>query len=906
MEQRTGSYPLLATKLAIPPAYARNTLARVRLYHRLDEGAQRLLTLVMAPAGFGKTTLLSDWLRQRSALAAWVSLDQLDNNLERFWRYIFKAFNTLAPQASDLLAEPVASITEETIELLLTNLINHLATLDQEYLLILDDYQTIQRTEIHQSLFFLLEHLPPQIHVLISTRSTPPLPLARLRVQGKLAEVHAADLRFTYEETCEVLTHSLGLSLTADELQLLHKRCEGWIAGLQLAALSLHEPDKTTASSIQNFTGCQHMLLNYFTDEVLQPLLPAQQDFLLQTALLPRLNASLCNAATGSQMGLEMLEWLEQTELFLHPIPGEEGWFRYHPLFAEALTYRLKQKKPALITQIHLRASIWLEEHQYLSEAIEQALIGLDYQRAADLIESLTPVLPQEPAIASLSRWLTLLPEEYLLRPQLTFLKAWTLLFQGAQQDYEQALLFAEQQWDGQQQLSLCYELRAFAAQLCQHGAEATRYGQQLLSLLALDDRKQRSSALIASGAGAFYAGSLEQAHVLLIEASLLSQQTLQHTTFYFQEIALSRGELQMVGQALRQQITHSELWFQFYAHVRLAQLEYEWNTLPSALEHWRQAMRLAEQLSFTAFPLTDLYLLAARLALYQGETERVLSWLDQAELHSQRFGTNKLALAQISSLRIQFLLTQNHLSSARRWYEHYRPQEIDPSAVYEHELWQQTLARLYIAEDRPEAAIPLLEELLALSQVQGRLASEIAALVLLTLAYHANGITLQTLQTLERALLLAEPHGYLRIFIDEGPIMSALLTELYSRQQRRSGDLHEVPAHYMHSLLTAAGQDLQPPGWMMPHESEELLLDKLSEREHTVLSLIAAGLSNQEIAQKLVVTVSTIKTHLNNIYAKLHVHTRLQAVTRAYDLGLLRHNELDTEPLSPPRHEKV
>jgi LuxR family maltose regulon positive regulatory protein len=997
MECEGSEHLLLATKLAIPPTYRKKIVPRPRLYSQLEAGVQRPLTLITAPAGFGKTTLIGEWLRQCHIPVAWVSLEESDNDLARFWRYLLKALSSVYPDLSEHIGTYLKLSQALDIEALLTTLINTLMTLPQDMILALDGYQTISESAIHQSLQFLLEHLPPQLHLFITTRTSFPLPIARLRVQGKLAELRAADLRFTPDETEQFLTQAMGLSLSMADIAALDECIEGWVAGLQLAALSLQgrNDPATITKTINAFSGQQRSVLYYLTDEVFACQPPVVQDFLLATSVLERMNADLCDAITRKNNGQVMLEQLDASNLFLLVVDAQEKWYRYYHLFADFLRYRLRNTYPELEPELHLRACTWYEQHGMIVEAITHALASGAMEHAANLIEEHTWSLIWQQNESMVYSWLVQLPPSiFTTRPTLCYLWAWILYVRADIQASERALEQAEYLWQQEKNnamLARIHDFRAYVALLCGNGAQTMSHAQQTLALANGHDISLHASALVALGGAYLLMGEIVQARTALSEGYRLSQKSgnivsMQLATIYLGKVYLVQGNLRAAYQTYQQmlaEIDELQAWYSADTHVQLAKIYREWNNLAAAHKHWKQALHIIEKGRPEGFVSTESSILAAQLAWIRSEPDEVQTWLDRAEQSARRFGINRMAIAAIANLRVHFFLAQGDMNAALSWAKHYQHEaatrtevslifpsstgfnqpigaempllslgNLDigychfkpirtevplifpnkntaissltqsmeaetPSAAfnnnaaansavltgaeespYEKESYALMQGRLMIAQERSDTVIALLEEVLQIALEQGRHGSVIAILVLLTLAYHAGGNTYQTLQTLERALSMAESAGYIRTFVDEGPVMAILLTEFCNRYQRRPvNEQEKISLEYIYTILAALGQDI-PTSWTTSHhhahEREELLLDALSERERTVLLLIAEGLSNQEIARALVVTVSTVKTHLNNIYAKLRVHTRLQAVTRAYELGLLSRGDVE------------
>jgi LuxR family transcriptional regulator, maltose regulon positive regulatory protein len=912
---------LITTKLAIPPHYLKKIVQRTQIYAQMDAGLQRPLMIIKAAAGFGKTTLVSEWIRQSNTPAAWVSLEQTDNDALLFWSYILTALHQLQPALAELLATWETSAHNLQIETMLTQLINISMDLTQDIVLVLDDYHTITSPSIHQGLAFLLEHLPPQLHLIIITRYDPPLPLARVRVQGRLTELRTDELRFTEDEALFFLTQTMNIDLSPDDACELRRRTEGWIAGLQLAALSLrNQEDKLRISHfIKTFTAIDRNIHNYLTDEVLLHQPEETQEFLLKTSILQRLNASLCDAITGQTNGATMLEWLDQHNLFLNALDNQQNWYRYDQLFLEVLRNHLKHKYPGQSIELQRNASLWYEQHDMRADAITHAIAAADMEHAARLIEQNVWNFIQDEEEIQINTWLISLPDSiFSTRPILSYLHAYTSFFHARMENFELTLAWAEQSWQQAQNtllLNTATELRARAALYSGQSLQAITYAKQILS--AITEEKAPllySHALIHLGAAYLSRGELAEADRYLAEGSRLGQKygyarvTLD-ALLYLSDLQKTRGNLHAALQTLQPIFAETKkhaIWYHIAAQIRSADIYHEWNNLSAASEQIKQAQKLAEQTHHEGFITSKRYLILAQLAWSQDEIEQAFMYLDQAEQSSQRFGPHYIFLGQIAALRTHFLLAQNKHSASHQWQAHYMPIFTDDMSASEKESYIKAQAQLLMHQSQSKEAIHLLKAAEHSANEQGRSESEIALLVLLTLAYHIAGNTQATMQTLERALLLAEPGGYMRVFVAEGSIMATLLTELYSRYQRHSiGETSNVPLSYIYTLLTYFGTDAQPSLWLVSHDSEELLVDRLSEREYMVLGLIAEGLSNQEIAQKLVVTVSTIKTHLNNLYAKLHVHTRLQAVTKAYDMGVLRRNEVDTGSLTPLQSTK-
>ncbi|GCE19178.1 AAA family ATPase [Dictyobacter kobayashii] len=690
MERGSQDPQIITTKLTIPPHYLKKIIPRTHVYAAMEADLQRPLILITAPAGFGKTTLVSEWIRQRQLATAWVSLEPADNDTLRFWCYILTALSPFLPDLTELIDAWQNEQPGLSIERLLTQLINTAITLAEDTLLVLDDYHTISTPAIHQALTFLLEHLPLRLHIILITRRDPPLPLARFRVQGKLTELRTHDLRFTNEEATIFLTQAMNLDLSSEDIIELRKRTEGWIAGLQLAALSLQGRTSyaSIAHFIQTFSGINRNVLHYLTDEVLQQLPEDVQDFLLQTSILERLNASLCDAVTGNSNGELMLEWLEQNNLFLNALDNQQRWYRYDQLFLELLNHRLKQKYPDLLPELHHRAGAWYAQQGMDIDVIKHAIIAEDLELAVQLIEQHAWQFIQRGEEALVALWLSQLPEaSFTSHPMLSLLQAYTAFLQAQMELYEQALTRSESLWQQEQHnshmLSRVYDLRARAALYRSDGPQIVHYAQQALDLL--DDEHSSPfycSSLLHLGAGYLYQGDLIPAAHYLAESYRLGQKH-GYTTIalaaacYHGLLQNIQGNLRTAAQTFQQVCgeTHAiATWPVIAAHVYLADVYYEWDDISTAQLHIQQARSLSQQIQNEGPVTAQLYLVMARLAWLQEEREQALTYLIQAEHSSQRFGPNPTFLARIAELRMRFLLAQGDLNAAQQWQTQYAP----------------------------------------------------------------------------------------------------------------------------------------------------------------------------------------------------------------------------------------
>ena len=886
---------LLATKLHIPRL--RTPLVhRPRLIERLRQAAEYPLTLLAAPAGFGKTTLLSTWLERTPLTTAWVSLDLADNDLTRFWSYTFTALDEALPGCGATALELLQSPQSPSIEDILSTVINTLTGLPQEVVLVWDDYHLIAAPAIHTSITFLLEHLPPRLHLIIATRADPPLPLARLRTRGQLIELRSTDLRFLSEETTAFLTQVSGLALSLEEITALERRTEGWIAGIQLAALSLHGRSDIPGF-IRAFTGSHHYVVDYLAEEVLMHQPEAVQTFLLQTAILERMTGSLCEAVTGNAAGQAMLERLEQANLFLVPLDDERQWYRYHHLFADVLQQRLQRRMPDLVPELHFRASTWYEQQGLQAEAVEHALSALDFERAARLLEQVaTDLIWKRGELSTLLKWLEALPEQVLqIHPRLLLDSAWVLLWHGQVSALEPRLQTASRalaaSTESQSHVphsdrrTMQGELAAIQAELARQRGDVS--GAIVLAneaLTSLPEDAQWLRGIVSGLLGGAYRlrGDIVAASHAYIETIHASQ-----ASDNIPVTLIALGQLAQL-QALQGQLHQASRTYQQaldlatrrsvmtlpalgVALVSMGDVLREWNDLDGAGRLLLQGIEYCQQRGGLAEYALDGLLSLARVLQAQGDMDGALRVIQQAE----RTGRDSHSATRVSASQAKLWLAQGNVPAVTIWATRFQHElNEDDELAYEHLDGYIVLARLHMVRGELTEAIQLLRRLLQLAESTALTGKVIEVLVLQALSFQAQANLPQSMLALTRALELAAPQGYVRIFLDEGEPMLALLHQAASRG---------VALDYLDKLLAAFGTTAQAPSPL-----PAVLLDPLSEREREILRLIAAGLSTNEIADELVITVGTVRNHIKHIYSKLDAHSRLQLVERARSLNLL------------------
>ncbi|HEX6555617.1 MAG TPA: LuxR C-terminal-related transcriptional regulator [Ktedonobacteraceae bacterium] len=899
--------PLLSTKLHVPRLRAQ-LVSRPQLTEHFQAGIQGSLTLISAPAGFGKTTLLAQWRAESHMPVAWLSLETEDNEPVRFFSYLIATLQTLDPgigtSALGLLQTPQPAALEAVLTLLTNDLSVGQA---EDFALVLDDYHLITAEPIHRSVTYLVEHLPLRMHLVLATRADPPLPLARLRAGGQLCEVRAADLRFATEETSTFLQSVMGLALSPQEIDLVQSRTEGWIAGLQFAALSLRGRAPSHVSTyLASFSGSNRFVLDYLSEEVLARQPAEVQAFLLHTSILDRLSRPLCEAVTEQKGSQAMLEALERANLFVAALDDERGWYRYHPLFAEVLSSRLQQVAPGLVPELHRRASSWYEQHEMLVEAVQHALAAPDLERAARLIEQHGMSFALQGGVQTVLGWLDALPDAMVrTHARLCLYSALMLMFTNQLDAAEIRLHDAEKcvQADmspdfARSILGWVAAVRANLALFSGDLARCIALAQQTLALVPETEVLLRSAA--ATGpAHAFLVNGDVTAEVERLVAATAAPLRATGDLFALLTSMTLLARLQVLQGRLRQAATTYEQVVHVVPGRELLQvlvgsagyyfgrgdLLREWNDLDEASRFLAQGMELVRgTLTVDATVVTQGYTALARLEMARRDYGRALATLDAfTQLARQRHFVPHL-VAHGLAVRAQVELAQDHLAAVIRWADA-SGLSTEDDLSYLHEREYLTLARVRITQGRKDSAgnflqdaLGLLARLLEDAEAKARMGSVLEILLLRALAFDAQGQRTQALAALERALLLAEPEGYIRLFVDEGGPMLALLRQAHARG---------IAPGYVATLLSAFGE-LGATASLLRTSCADSLVEPLSERELAVLRLLVAGLSNAAMAQELVITVGTVKRHVNSIYTKLGVTSRTQAVARVHALQLL------------------
>jgi LuxR family maltose regulon positive regulatory protein len=889
---------LLATKLFIPPARP-NRVPRPRLIEQLK--VSRPLTLIAAPAGFGKTTVLSDWTPHSYDCVTWMSIDEDDNDPTRFWVYVIAALQRLRADLGESALALLQSPQPPPISLILTTLINEIGAFPQKFSLALDDYHRIKTRSIHEGLIFLLDHLPENMRILLTARADPPLPIARLRARNQLTELRADDLRFTSDEAAVFLNELMGLRLSSQDIAMLESRTEGWIAGLQLAALSMQGREDVTAF-IQAFSGSHRHVLTYLAEEVLERRPEGTLNFLLQTSVLDRLCGSLCDALTGGKDGQTLLLKLEQANLFMVPLDDQGKWYRYHHMFGEVLQSRLQQTEPELLLELHRRASTWFEQNGLEAEAVEHALSGKDWTHATKLIEANMKNLQLHGQVATALRWLGTLPDEAIhARPTLGLAHARLLVLVDEFQISARRLNAAEQAFrsdtglDPKMQAALLGQAAAVrevsAFRLEYPGEVIIAAGREALALLPEDDPR-RGAVLNIIGCTQYLAlGEMQTAERSLEEAIQLTHTAGDSfmeliTRAHLSQMRVIQGRLRAAEipcediLRLASQPGWEHLPAAGLGRVMWGRILYERNDLPGALEMLNAGIEGVRGYSLTRPEIIGCMLLApVKLALRELTEARTL--LERAWNMIQKNGLKQITIP-VAANRARLLLSLGDEKPAFEWAQKLEPTAIvdplDPALEYD----QMTLARVWLQQGRLSEAQNLLARLLPAAEVAGRMGRVIEMLALKARLNSAEKQAVEAFVALERALILAAPEGFVRTFVDEGEPMRELLSAFYSKQENQSR------RSYIATLLAAFGPPRTPPTSANHRPSvNQDLVEPLSGRELDVLRLIVEGLSNQAIAQKLFLSTGTVKVHIKHIYAKLDVNSRTQAVARVNELDL-------------------
>ncbi len=879
---------ILATKLYIPPPRP-GVVPRPRLVERLNEGvaANRRLILISASAGFGKTTLVSEWIAGCGRPVAWLSLDEEDSDPARFISYLVAALQTIKAGIGEGLLTTLQSPEPPAIEPVLTFLLNEIAAIPENFVLALDDYHLIESRQVDQAVAFLIEHLPPQMHLLIATREDPSLPLARLRGRGQCTELRTADLRFTPAEAAEFLNRGMGLALSDKDVVALEARTEGWIAGLQMAAISMQGiPD--AAGFIQSFTGSHRFVLDYLLEEVLQRQPVEVQTFLLRTSILERLCGPLCDAVLGSPSasGQETLEFLERANLFIVPLDSERRWYRYHHLFGNLLRNRLGQSLNSEgIVELHIRASEWYENNDLVLDAFHHAAAANDIERAVRLMESGKMPLHLRGAVTTILDWLAVLPVDVLnVRPALWCKQAALMMTIGQTTGVEEKLLAAEAALNAatvpgaepdETTRDLIGRIAATRANLAQTQVKVEiilAQARRALEYLHPNNLSYRSSATCALGYACYWQQDRAEADRAYHDALSLARAAGDVPNTILASVRL--GQLQKDQSQLYQATETYQHALQLLgdysdpnavvAYLGLTEIFLEQNNIDAAEQYAQQGLQLAQQYDqiFDRVIMSELHLAIIKLA--RRDVTSAAQWVSRAE--------------QISRQK-NFTARLPNIAFFQTWIHLYRGDLGAAAQLTEQNELPLMRARVLIRQDKPVAALAVLGPLRQEAEAKGLVGRLLEVMTVQSVALYIQGDKEKAFDLLDKVLAQAEPEGIIRLFLDEGDLMAEILSAAAAQG---------IHPGYIDKLLAAFAAEPKAEQPVASTAGASSLVEPLSPRELEVLRLIAQGLSNQEICKRLFLALDTVKGHNRRIFDKLQVQRRTEAVARAHELGLL------------------
>ncbi|HEY95741.1 MAG TPA: tetratricopeptide repeat protein [Dehalococcoidia bacterium] len=869
---------ILTTKLNVPPIRQR-LVTRPRLFKYLEASLNNNLVLVSAPAGFGKTTLLSEWLRQieSKTRVTWISLDEGDNDPVRFWDYFIAALKTIQPTIGDeplaLLHSPQSPTSQSLpIETVLTSLINELSNISFNLVLVLDDYHVITKQSIHDGMVFILDHIPPQMHLVIASRADPPLPLTRYRGKGIMLELRTDDLRFSLDEAATLLEELQDLILSPDIISTLNDRTGGWVTGLKMAVLSIpHQKD--IPEFIATFSSSQRYIMDYLIEEVLLQQTEKIQDFLLRTSALERLNASLCDVVTGHNESQDVLLELEHNNMFINPLDETREWYRYEHLFRDLLNHQLEiTLGESEIAELNRRASQWYEKNEYINDAIYHALIARDWESAKRLIMGANEQKRLSGEFVTLLNWLQLIPVE-VIHSDIEFCSfyASTLIASGQFDCAASTIDVLEQAAKGNteyQGLVNCW--RSILAFYLSDNEVAIELGNQALSYLPKDRREVRAVLNVNLGSIHWQRGDFKEAEPFLMEAYEFSKR-IGHNYIAVNSLSLlATADMTRTGK-LRQAVERFNQCIELAgptpaaasSHQVLGAVFYEWNDLENAAFHIQRAIDLGKLAGLQGL-IASQYSYLARCKLAQGDEEGATKAMEES-CHIAHQSDKPNIRSVHAANHILLAIRQNNLDLAFEW-DTKLAEDINELPYYLNHI----PARLLIARGEMTAAAEKLEVLYK-EVIHGSTQSQIVNILL----YQAivSETTKSALQYLVDVFTITEPEGYIRTFVDEGKLLIPLLKQAISR---------DIYPEYASKLLTIIESEKRQK---QTAEANKALLSK---RELEVLKLLADGLSNQQIAEILVISHGTTKNHIHNILEKLNVQSRIQAVSRARELQLL------------------
>ncbi len=901
---------LLSTKLSIP--HINLSIPRPHLINQLNKRIESKLTLISAPAGFGKTTLLSNWAQQASLPVAWLTLDRDDNGQGRFWIYFMAAIQTVQPEIGANVLSVLSLPKPPPIDSVLTMLINQVARLSDPFALVLDDYHEVQVGEIHRALTFLLDHLPDQMHLIIASRVAPSLSLSRLRARGQLSELRASDLRFSLDETASFFNEVMELKLSSENLYTLNKHTEGWITGLKIAALSMQKREDVS-NFIKTFTGIDRYIGDYLAEEIINQQPKDVQDFLLQTSVLEWLTAELCDAVTSRANSQAMLEHLDRSNLFIVPLDDQRRWYRYHQLFAEALRESLKRSQPEQEPILLEKAAGWYEHNGFLEQAVKCFLTAGDYERAATLISQNAAYYVYRGEAAVLQHWLESFPDNIVHRwPTLFIFRAWTAMASGLNFSEAEANLQRVERilaktdspdvpldvGTARSLVGAIAAIRTYCMRLRGNMPAAIANAKTALENLPEDDLIMRSWASWNLGEAYRFSGDVNNWSKALTEARMISQASGILTVALlandnYAELQMMQGQLRQAFKTWQEMLGLCQersngrpipLLSTIYAG--LGRVLYEWNELDLAAQYLEQGIELA-RLGELAEVLMENHITLARARYSQGDLRGALQAMDAIEHLIQTHVESRHSIRAMA-YRAYMVLTGGDADAANDWIR-MRDLSIDGPLSFTRETEYLVLARVLTYQNRPDEAVHLLERMQENAEPAGRVDCLLKILSLQAAALEKAGKTARAMVVLEKALSLGEPGGYIRVFVNSEDPMARLVNHAairglmpdYVKRLRAAFNGNPVKSSYR-----------QPSGEHLNERFTERpgaqLIEPLSDREIEILRLFPARLSSREIANELGISVYTVRTHIKTIYSKLNAHSHNQAIELARAQNLL------------------
>lgn len=904
MQTHVTHYPILETKLYIPRP-GPDLVQRKHLIDRLNAGVYGKLTLIAAPAGFGKTTVLSKWVSQSKLPVAWISVDQGDNDPIYFINYIIAALQKIETEFGEEVLSSLKTPQRPPIDSIIIHLIQEIENIPEDFVLVLDDYHFIDSEKVHQLIELLIDRMPRQMHLAIATRVDPDLKVARLRVTQQFTEFRASDLCFTLDDAALFFNEVMNLGLSNEEIALLESRTEGWVAGLQLAALSMRSRNDIP-EFIKAFAGDDRLVVDYLTEEVLNRQPVNVKNFLLRTSILNRLSEPLCGDITGQKGSQKTLEDLERANLFIVPMDNKRRWYRYHHLFADLLRQKLHQKEPDMVSRLHIKASEWFETNGFKEEAIEHALAAKEFERAANVIEALILARWRGGEQVTLFNWLDQLPDDLKMgKPNLGLYHAQVLFQSGRQESAEKCIDQLEKIYihtpkriqrmstkksetaDDNAITAFQGRIAAIRAYMATRRGDIpgiAKYSQEALACLSEEDATWRAIVIISSAIIHELKGDAKasiDAHSEAIAATMKAG----NVYFYLIErlwlaiVMKNSGRLPEAMEICRQLLNDvKEKTLAFNAAVGNAwgtwgEMLYELNDLDAAYRYASKGVLLLEQghdvshLGWRYAGLAEILCSKNNLR----DAEEIILKMDHLMATSV---VPPWVLTRIEAVEARVYLRKGNFNSLKKWVDECGLKPDDTLTAL-HEPEHIMLARILIAQGRFDDALGLLSRLTAEEAKAGRVLHQIETLVLQAIAFGKKNKAAESMAAAAKALSLAEPGGYIRVFVDEGPPLAEVLEKLLdtTRDIPRTFVKHILPAFKLRKLI----------------ETNDGLVEQLSDRELEVLKFIAAGLPNKKIAEELFISMNTVKTHLQNIYGKLNVHSRAKAVIKATELNLLR-----------------